>query len=121
MVANPLTSQNKEKKNILKKPLETEIRCYPVICFSTWTYMLYLHWRSFPRGISQIWLESEGGNVENFRIPPIIWQLVGSYSLNMATLDFLTLIMWRLVLIFPLKKKKPFVPFAPFLFFSSPK
>jgi len=46
------------------------------------------------------------GGVENFRVPPIIWQLVGSYSLNMATLDFLTLIIWRLVLIFFLAPKK---------------
>jgi hypothetical protein len=68
-------------------------------------YILYLHWRSCPREISQIWLESKGGEVENFRIPPISWQLVGSYSLNMAILDFLALIMWRLVLIFPPQKK----------------
>ncbi len=49
-------------------------------------FVKYVGWQSCPSGLShiQICVGDEGGS----RIPPIIWWLVGIYSLNMMSLDF---------------------------------
>ncbi len=90
---------------------------FRVFSFSPICESMWVHDRGGHEDLAKFGYRSER-EVDKFRIPPIIWLFVGTYSLNMVNLDFI---------FFPphdestwthfFKEKNPFVPFASSFFF----
>jgi hypothetical protein len=88
-----------------KNYINMDLYIYIYIYLLLFVFLIFLKWVGWwlcTRGFIKIWLEVRGG-IRKKMIPPIIWWLVGTYSLNMASLDYF-LIMWWLGPIFSQKK-----------------